>query len=61
MGPDLDTTEEDKREHMQVEFNETSVKCFDLEKEEKSSPFLIPLLWEPDFGGEMIRKWVLSM
>lgn len=56
MGPDLDTTEEDKREHMQVEVNETSVKCFDLEKEEKSSPFLIPLLWEPDFGGEMIRK-----
>ena len=61
MGPDVNTTEEDKREHTLVEVSETIMKCFDPKKEEKQSPSLFLLLWEPDFWGEIIRKWVLSM
>lgn len=44
MGPDVNTTEEGKREQMLVEVSETSMNSFDPEKEEKQSPSLFLLL-----------------
>lgn len=49
MGPDTELPEKDKRGHMLVEVRETSMKCFDLEKEENQIPSFFLLFWEPGF------------
>lgn len=49
MGSDTELTEEDKRGHVLVEVRETSMKCFDLKKEENQTPSFFLLPWEPGF------------